>query len=59
VDGVSLTIAWLDDEAFAVALIPHTKEVTTLGRLAEGDAVNLEVDMLAKHLEKLVAPEPE
>ena len=54
VDGVSLTIAWLDDEAFAVALIPHTKEVTTLGRLGPGDAVNLEVDMLAKHLEKLV-----
>jgi riboflavin synthase len=59
VDGVSLTIAWLDEEAFAVALIPHTKEVTTLGRLAPGDAVNLEVDMLAKHLEKLVAPEAE
>jgi riboflavin synthase len=54
VDGVSLTVAWVDDEAFAVALIPHTKEVTTLGRLAAGDAVNLEVDMLAKHLEKLV-----
>jgi riboflavin synthase len=54
VDGVSLTIAWIDEEAFAVALIPHTKEVTTLGRLAPGDGVNLEVDMLAKYVEKLV-----
>jgi riboflavin synthase len=53
VDGVSLTIAGLDDDAFTVALVPHTKEVTTLGRVAEGDEVNLEVDMLAKYVEKL------
>lgn len=57
VDGVSLTIASLGDEAFAVALIPHTKEVTTLGGLAAGEGVNLEVDMLAKYVEKLVTPD--
>ena len=54
VDGVSLTVASVDDKGFAVALVPHTLEVTTLGRLAPGDAVNLEVDILAKYVEKLV-----
>jgi len=56
VDGVSLTVAALDDEGFEVALIPHTLEVTTLGRLEAGDEVNLEVDQLAKVVERLVAP---
>jgi riboflavin synthase len=56
VDGVSLTVAALDGDAFAVALVPHTLEVTTLGRAAPGDRVNLEVDVLAKYVEKLVAP---
>jgi riboflavin synthase alpha subunit len=56
VEGVSLTIAALDDGAFTVALVPHTREVTTLGRVAEGDELNLEVDMLAKYVEKLAAP---
>lgn len=56
VEGVSLTIAALDDETFTVALVPHTREVTTLGRVAEGDELNLEVDMLAKYVEKLAAP---
>lgn len=55
VDGVSLTIAGLDGAGFAVALIPHTLEVTTLGRLAAGDAVNLEADVLGKVVERLVA----
>jgi riboflavin synthase len=55
VDGASLTIAALADDAFAVALVPHTLAVTTLGRLAAGDAVNLEVDVLAKYVERLVA----
>lgn len=55
VDGVSLTIAALDDDAFAVALVPHTLEVTTLGTLAIGDRVNLELDVLAKYVERLVA----
>ena len=53
VEGVSLTIAELGEDAFAVALVPHTKRVTTLGRAAAGDDVNLEVDMLAKYVEKL------
>ena len=55
VDGVSLTVASLDDEGFEVALIPHTLTVTTLGRLEEGDAVNLEIDQLAKVVERLLA----
>ncbi len=54
VDGVSLTIAGLTDETFAVALVGHTLEVTTLGSLQAGDSVNLEVDILAKYVEKLV-----
>jgi riboflavin synthase len=55
VDGVSLTVAALDDEGFEVALIPHTLEVTTLGRLEPGDPVNLESDVLARVVERLLA----
>ncbi|HZT84523.1 MAG TPA: riboflavin synthase [Gaiellaceae bacterium] len=55
VDGVSLTVAALDDEGFEIALIPHTLAATTLGRLEPGDEVNLEADVLAKVLERLVA----
>jgi riboflavin synthase len=54
VDGVSLTVAELDDAGFAVALIPHTLAVTTLGTLSPGDTVNLEVDVLAKYVERLL-----
>ena len=54
VDGVSLTVADLDDTGFAVALIPHTLEVTTLGALEPGYEVNLEADVLAKYVERLV-----
>ncbi len=54
VDGVSLTIAALDDEGFEIALVRHTLEATTLGALAPGDPVNLEVDVLAKYVERLV-----
>jgi riboflavin synthase len=53
VDGVSLTIAGLDDAGFAVALVPHTLAATTLGVAAAGDEVNLETDILAKYVEKL------
>jgi riboflavin synthase len=53
VDGVSLTVAETDDGGFAVALIPETLERTTLGAAAPGQAVNLEVDVLAKYVEKL------
>jgi riboflavin synthase len=54
VDGVSLTVAAVDDAGFTIALIPETLAHTTLGAAALGRSVNLEVDMLAKHLEKLV-----
>jgi len=54
VDGVSLTVAELLDGAFAVALIPHTLGVTTLVTLAPGRVVNIEADVLAKYVERLV-----
>jgi len=54
VEGTSLTIAAIDDAGFAVALIPHTLAVTTLGRLAPEDEVNLETDVLAKYVERLL-----
>jgi riboflavin synthase len=54
IDGVSLTIAGVDERGFAVALIPHTLEVTTLGTLEPGDKVNLETDVLAKYVERLL-----
>jgi riboflavin synthase len=57
VDGVSLTVAAVDDAGFAVALIPHTLEVTTLGALEPGTRVNLEVDILAKYVERLLRSE--
>jgi riboflavin synthase alpha subunit len=55
VDGVSLTVAAVDDDGFEVALIPHTLEATTLGRLGTGDEVNLEADVLGKVVERLLA----
>jgi riboflavin synthase len=55
VDGVSLTVSAVDEEAFEVSLIPETLERTTLGAAAPGRTVNLEVDVLAKYLEKLTA----
>lgn len=56
VAGVSLTVNTVDREGFSVAIIPHTRDHTTLGELAVGDRINLEVDILAKHVEKLVSP---
>src|SRR5215212_7429111 len=56
VDGVSLTVAATGPGWFAVALVPHTLEVTTLGDRRPGDPVQLEVDMVAKYIERLVAP---
>ena len=56
VDGVSLTVAEVDGHGFAVALVPHTLAATTLGALQPGDPVNLEVVVLAKYVERLVAP---
>jgi len=65
VDGVSLTVSALLPDRFEVALIPHTLEITTLSRLAPGDPVNLEMDVLGKYVHRilaargLVAPIPE
>ena len=52
--GVSLTVNAVDAETFSVAIIPHTRDMTTLGDLSIGDRVNLETDILAKHVEKLL-----
>ncbi len=54
VDGVSLTVVDVLDDGFTVAVIPHTCEVTTLGRRTAGDPVNLEVDVMAKYAERLL-----
>jgi riboflavin synthase len=54
VDGVSLTVVDVLDDGFSVALIPHTTEVTTLGRRRPGDRVNLEVDVTVKYVERLL-----
>jgi riboflavin synthase len=55
VDGVSLTVNEVDDAGFEVALIPHTVEHTAFHALREGDAVNIEVDLLARYVERLLA----
>jgi len=54
VDGVSLTVSGVDEEGFEVVLIPHTMEVTVFGGLTPGDAVNLEADVVAKYVERLL-----
>ncbi len=58
IDGVSLTIARIQGDRITIALIPHTMEVTTLGKLRLGSRVNLEVDILAKYVEKLLGQAP-
>ena len=54
VDGISLTVFNLTDDTFEVAVIPHTADVTTLGHRRPGDKVNIEIDVLAKHVERLL-----
>jgi riboflavin synthase len=54
VDGVSLTVNKVDGDAFEVFLIPHTLKATTLGRLAPGAPVNLEVDLIARYVERML-----
>ncbi len=54
VDGVSLTVAAVENDAFMVVLVPHTLQATTLGTLRSGDRVNLEVDIVAKYVERLL-----
>jgi riboflavin synthase len=56
VDGVSLTVAAVGQDWFAVALVPHTLAATTLGERSPGDPVHLEVDVVAKYVERLVQP---
>jgi riboflavin synthase len=56
IDGVSLTVASIEQDEFTIALIPTTLELTTLGRAEPGDLVNIEVDVLAKYVAKLVSP---
>ncbi len=55
IDGISLTVVEPGPDGFTVAVIPHTTEVTTLGRKGVGDRVNIEVDVMAKYAEKLLA----
>ena len=55
IDGISLTIASLENDILGVTIIPHTFANTTLGTRRPGERVNLEVDVLAKHVEKLLA----
>ena len=55
VDGVSLTVSAVGDDWFEVSLIPETLEATTLGTLAVGDAVNVETDILARHVARLIS----
>lgn len=59
IDGISLTVNTIDDQAFSVSIIPHTLAITTLGKLAHGDLVNLEVDLIGKYVEKLLSVRPE
>ena len=54
VDGISLTVTETDDSGFGVSLIPHTAKMTTLGYKSAGDAVNLETDILARYVEKML-----
>jgi len=56
INGVSLTVVEVSTDTFSVALIPHTLAITNLGVLREGDPVNLEVDILAKYVERLIHP---
>jgi len=56
VDGISLTVSEVEDDSFSVSLIPTTLELTTLGRKGPGDPVNLEVDVIAKYVERLFTP---
>jgi len=55
IDGVSLTVAYVDDSVFKVSIIPHTKDATTLLHKKMGDEVNLECDMIGKYIEKLLS----
>ena len=57
IEGISLTVATIDGVEVRVAIIPHTAEMTNLSSLRPGDPVNLEVDVIAKYVEKMLAPQ--
>ncbi len=57
IDGVSLTVAYVDERVFKVSIIPHTQEETTLVKKRQGERVNLENDMIVKYVEKLMKPQ--
>ena len=59
IDGISLTVARVEPDRFAVSVIPHTAAVTLLGRRRTGDRVNLESDIIGKYVERLLRPTPE
>lgn len=59
IDGISLTVTTVDDDSFGVSLIPTTLELTTMGERAVGDLLNLEVDVIAKYVEKFVTERSE
>ena len=59
IDGISLTLAYVDDECFKVSVIPHTGEETILLQKKPGDTVNLECDLIGKYVEKLLLHKPE
>lgn len=56
-NGVSLTVNEVEGNRFSVCLIPHTMEITTLGRLQPGDHINFEIDLVARYIERLMSPE--
>ncbi len=58
IEGISLTVAKLEGRSCTVAIIPHTVEMTNLNSLQPGDPVNLEADLIAKYVEKMMAREP-
>ena len=58
IDGISLTVAYVDDHCFKVSIIPHTQQVTALHDRKVGDIVNLECDIIGKYVEKLMRPAP-
>jgi riboflavin synthase len=58
IEGISLTVAKLDQHRCTIAIIPHTVEMTNLGSLKPGDPINLEADLIAKYVEKMMKSEP-
>ena len=59
IDGISLTVAYVDEHCFKVSIIPHTQQVTALHDRGVGDIVNLECDIIGKYVEKLLHPQEE